>query len=723
MAGFIFGGENMPRTPQELEQMRAMALAMGRRSGTPQNLGEGIASIGDAILYRAMSSRADKAEKSATDASSKSFADFASDLFGPTTASDTVPDTATTNPVNTTLPPVEGTMENARTGDRASVQNYAGLDLKSGIRAAADSLGVKPEDLATAISYETAGTFDPTKDGPTTKWGKHRGLIQFGEPQAEKYGVNWNDPLNSQLGPDGAVVKYLRDTGVKPGASLMDIYSAINAGGVDREGASDEANGGAPGTVADKVNYQMDGHRQKALALFADPAATTAFDAQPNLTKDASVVPVPDGFEQTDPMEAKPKATVRVAQAMSTVASEKASQAMTILNDPWATPGQKAVAQTFLKRHLDQQDQLAEEERKRSDPAYQMDLEKGRLEIDKLKNPPKARRLTEQEEKDGGLDTTGVYDLLPDGSTKTVQEPKKRNTATVNGRVVDIDTGEIVAELPEQISVLDQSKADLEREKFEADKAEKSVISPADQAKLDLDKEKFEFERTKPTQDIQEYQFYETREKAAGREPLGPLEWDQARRKSSASQINIDNKTEGAFDKKLAEKQAETFSLMADEGINARADVDTINQLEEFLKGQGGMGTGLSAAVSRWGINFEGADDLQAAEAMINKLVPTQRQPGSGTMSDRDVELFKSSLPSLWNQPGGNEKIIGVMRGMAEYKQQQGEIADQVIMGEMTRQEARRELRKLPNPLEEFRKQMKAKKAEIDGYTIEEVPE
>ena len=43
--------------------------------------------------------------------------------------------------------------------------------LASGIIETANALGIDPVDLATAISYETAGTFDPTKRGPTTKWG------------------------------------------------------------------------------------------------------------------------------------------------------------------------------------------------------------------------------------------------------------------------------------------------------------------------------------------------------------------------------------------------------------------------------------------------------------------------------------------------------------------------------------------------------------------------
>ena len=141
------------------------------------------------------------------------------------------------------------------------------MDIRSGILSTAGALGVNPLDLATAISYETAGTFDPMKTGPTTQWGQHRGLIQFGEPQAKKYGVSWDDPVASQLGPQGAVANYLRDTGVKPGMGLLDIYSAINAGGVGRYNRSDANNGGAPGTVRDKVEKQMAGHRKKAQAL------------------------------------------------------------------------------------------------------------------------------------------------------------------------------------------------------------------------------------------------------------------------------------------------------------------------------------------------------------------------------------------------------------------------------------------------------------------------
>lgn len=140
-------------------------------------------------------------------------------------------------------------------------------DFTSRLVETANALGMNPVDLATIISYETAGTFDPTKAGPTTQWGQHRGLIQFGEPQAKQYGVDWNDPLGSQLGPDGAIVKYFTQNGWKPGMGMMDAYSIVNAGGPGRYNASDANNGGAPGTVADKVTNQMSGHRAKAEAM------------------------------------------------------------------------------------------------------------------------------------------------------------------------------------------------------------------------------------------------------------------------------------------------------------------------------------------------------------------------------------------------------------------------------------------------------------------------
>ena len=128
----------------------------------------------------------------------------------------------------------------------------------------AEKMGVSAKDLLTVFSYETGGTLDPWKAGPTTQWGQHRGLIQWGEPQAQKYGVNANTSVEDQIMAAG---KYLQDAGVKAGDGLLQIYAAINAGNAKNISASDANNGGAPGTVLDKVSNQMGGHQSRADAL------------------------------------------------------------------------------------------------------------------------------------------------------------------------------------------------------------------------------------------------------------------------------------------------------------------------------------------------------------------------------------------------------------------------------------------------------------------------
>lgn len=208
-----------------------------------------------------------------------------------------------------------------------------------------------------------------------------------------------------------------------------------------------------------------------------------------------------------------------------------------------------------------------------------------------------------------------------------------------------------------------------------------------------------------------------------GLDPASPFQIDGNNKISKiggeGTTVNIDQRADGAFKKKIAEKQAETFDAISTEGMNANADIGIIDELDGLLAGQGGSLSGIKAKLSTYGIGGEDMDDLQAAQALINKLVPTQRQPGSGTMSDRDVELFKSSLPSMWNAPGGNKKILDVMRGMAQYKRMQGEIADRVITEEMTPQEGRAALMALPNPLAEFSKSDKDEKDD-KGSTIKE---
>ena len=144
-----------------------------------------------------------------------------------------------------------------------SIPSKVDRDLLSvGIKETAEAIGADPIDLANLISYETGGTFDPSQKGPTTRFGQHKGLIQFGEPQAKEYGVDWDDPYGSQLGAEGAIAKYLVANGYKKGMDLLDMYSIVNAGGPGRYDAMDSGS-----SVKDKVREMRGAHRAKAVLL------------------------------------------------------------------------------------------------------------------------------------------------------------------------------------------------------------------------------------------------------------------------------------------------------------------------------------------------------------------------------------------------------------------------------------------------------------------------
>lgn len=173
----------------------------------------------------------------------------------------------------------------------------------------AHALQISPRELATIISYETGGTMNPLQSGPTTQWGQHRGLIQFGEPQAQQYGVDFTDAntaLESQLGKDGAIVKYMLSHGFKPGEhNGLNAYATINAGNPNATGATDENNGGAPGTVADKYYNQFGPHRAK----FSSTEWETG--AEPTKTADSGI---PD---QKTPEQKRAEGWAYFAEALS----------------------------------------------------------------------------------------------------------------------------------------------------------------------------------------------------------------------------------------------------------------------------------------------------------------------------------------------------------------------------------------------------------------------
>lgn len=165
--------------------------------------------------------------------------------------------------------------------------------------------------------------------------------------------------------------------------------------------------------------------------------------------------------------------------------------------------------------------------------------------------------------------------------------------------------------------------------------------------------------------------------------------------------VVVNNGAEGDnFYKELDKGQATMFQGLMDQGIQAGRNSVLVDRMGAMLEQTPtGFEAAVKSALGQYGIATDGLDQVQSLNAMINQLIPAQRTPGSGPMSDKDLEMFKSSLPSLINQPGGNARILSTMRAIADYTLQQSEIASSVADRSITPAEGRKALAALSNPL------------------------
>ena len=149
---------------------------------------------------------------------------------------------------------------------------------------------------------------------------------------------------------------------------------------------------------------------------------------------------------------------------------------------------------------------------------------------------------------------------------------------------------------------------------------------------------------------------------------------------------------------------AEETNQIVAAGQVASRSLGQIETLEYALQSAPqGMFGNIAGIANQFGIPLsDNMSELQIADAIISQLVPQQRPPGSGPMSDADLELFKRSLPRLANTPEGNRMIVATMRALAEYDIARGQIASELRLGRITPQEANDLYNALPNPVAPF---------------------
>lgn len=175
------------------------------------------------------------------------------------------------------------------------------------------------------------------------------------------------------------------------------------------------------------------------------------------------------------------------------------------------------------------------------------------------------------------------------------------------------------------------------------------------------------------------------------------------------------------FQEAAATAQVKRLDDMITHGSTQQSNISDLNTLRDISGRIGAPGIGntvtrnLGPMARAVGVEMTGMSDMEAFTAIISKMVPLARPPGSGTMSDKDVDLFRASLPTLAATAQGRGFIMDQMEAMSQYSITRANIASKVLNQELPRQEGERLLREMPDPMALFRAQVLTPKAIKEG--------
>lgn len=225
-------------------------------------------------------------------------------------------------------------------------------------------------------------------------------------------------------------------------------------------------------------------------------------------------------------------------------------------------------------------------------------------------------------------------------------------------------------------------------------------------------------EENKPPEDVKKYQLYTRQAMEKGETPDDFTTWDRKNKAAARAQVTVDQKQETALSAELGKGLGQQINEMSKDGLEALDRRSQVFRLEELLDKSG---TGAAVAFTNYvrslsGINLGKNDGAaEAAEAMLNNLLPAQRQGLPGAASDRDMRIFAKSIPSLLSTPAGRKLIIETMGGILQARIERGEIAMQVQTGEITAKEAIKKIKEIGDPFTAFRAWQKNQKGEEDN--------
>ncbi|RWH41202.1 MAG: hypothetical protein EOQ79_02200 [Mesorhizobium sp.] len=429
---FIFGGDTGVQTPEDLARLRAIADALARPAA-PRTIGQGLNALGEAIGYRMADNRATQAEHDWRKGGDSVF----SALFGAGggSASTSSPGASSDGGSPGNLPAVD--VSGSVSGSVDPKTLFAGLKAR-GLNDA--------QAYATLGNWKQESEFRPGAINPGEG---AMGFTQWRDARRSSLDNFAKATNRSPSDPETQMDFYVREAGIVPddtGTVRVDPGGAAFAKATDIEGANRALKGfirygspydkGGEGTrLANALAYQKlygsddspvqvastDTSAGVAQALNRPQQAATApaASAAEALARRAPVSPHaaepapaaatgPNGLPATAPMgtvakgadgqayqyaettgmagakgpsgwfKVNPAAVAQTAQAApaQVTGGPSVQQLLQASRDPRLTEQQRGVVNLMLKQTLDE-----------ANPANQLELEKNRLEVEKLRNP------------------------------------------------------------------------------------------------------------------------------------------------------------------------------------------------------------------------------------------------------------------------------------------------------------------------------------------------
>lgn len=403
---FIFNG-NTGETPESLKRKRSLAEALAvKTSSAPRNVGEGLNAVGNALIYRALMSKVDAGDAEGKKALEADRAAFMGGIGGsPAPAgafSSIVPMTDAAGEVSSTSPKVAASGTGKVYDDFIGGVKSAGLTNPYGLAAVAATgqaeSGWSPQNANRSWS-------DPSQSGQAgtaggvMSWRNERlnKLYNFARQRGEEPGnISPATQAAFFVQEDPSLIQALNGAKSAEEAQRL-MNNAWKFAGFDKPGGETARRMGLAASYLPRFQggetevASLDPSASMSASQAIGAAAAPSGYVDPRVSAPNSRGAVETALMSTPPQSGQisppgelsstttaalqPYQGVTVAQALGSGPSIQ--QAFKLLNNPYATEADKAMATSVI-----------EQAQKRNDPSYQLEQEYRRAQLEALRAKP-----------------------------------------------------------------------------------------------------------------------------------------------------------------------------------------------------------------------------------------------------------------------------------------------------------------------------------------------